>query len=318
MSSSRVGRILSLINLLQDTPRPLSAAEIHSRVPGYPESAASFHRQFERDKDELREMNLPLLMEPVPASDPPTMGYRLDRQGLDQPAANLDEDELEALNLAAAMVGFTGGLGQRAVFKLGGAAARVAQRIEVTDDPNLVSAFSAVVDRCRLRFGYRGEIREIDPVRIEFARGRWYLNGHDHDRDAQRWFRVGRMEAPLELDSPGSASTAHRPTEELTLDPWALPGENPPFYADVWFDSVAAIAVRGSVPDVEVVSDDEAGLVLRLEVHNTDGFRSWLLTFLDRAEVLSPPEQRKQMYEWLTSVVSSAHDDLAPRDGGPA
>lgn len=291
MSSSRVGRILSLINLLQDTPRPLSAAEIHSRVPGYPESAASFHRQFERDKDEFREMNLPLLMEPVPASDPPTMGYRLDRQGLDQPAANLDEDELEALNLAAAMVGFTGGLGQRAVFKLGGAAARVAQRIEVTDDPNLVSAFSAVVDRCRLRFGYRGERREIDPVRIEFARGRWYLNGHDHG--SRRSAVVPRRPngSPARVGFSGSASTAHRPAEELTLDPWALPGENPPFYADVWFDSVAAIAVRGSVPDVEVVSDDEAGLVLRLEVHNTDGFRSWLLTFLDRAEVLSPPNR---------------------------
>ena len=65
MTASRVERIVSLMNLLHDTRRPLSAQEIRARVPGYPAVDASFHRQFERDKDELRDMGVPLVVEPV-------------------------------------------------------------------------------------------------------------------------------------------------------------------------------------------------------------------------------------------------------------
>lgn len=303
MTTGRLERIVSLMNLLIDTRRPLAASEIHERVPGYPENDASFHRQFERDKEELRDMGLPLVIEPVPAADPPVTGYRIDRREVAQPEAGLDDDELEALNLAAAIVGFTGGLGRRAMFKLGGAAASVSQRAEVADDPNLVAVFSAVVDRCRLHLRYRGEERTIDPHRIEFARGRWYLRGFDHVRDAPRWYRVGRIEGAVRVEEPGSARPPMAPAAELTLDPWALPGDHPPITAEVWFDPVAAVGVRG-LPGAEVVSDDEHGLVLRLAVHHREGFRSWLLAFLDRAEVRQPAELRAWVVDWLEGVVA--------------
>ena len=51
-------RLLYLTMTLLQTPRPLTAAEIRVRVPGYPESRPSFRRAFERDKDELRELGI--------------------------------------------------------------------------------------------------------------------------------------------------------------------------------------------------------------------------------------------------------------------
>jgi proteasome accessory factor B len=314
MTASRVERIVSLMNLLHDTRRPLSAQEIRARVPGYPAVDASFHRQFERDKDELRDMGVPLVVEPVPAADPPLMGYRIDRRDFSQPAADLETDELEALNLAAAVVGFTGGLGRRAMFKLGGVAAAVDQRAEVADDPNLVTVFSAVVDRCRLHLRYRGEERSVDPYRIEFARGRWYLCGFDHHRGAVRWYRVGRIEGAVRADEPGTSDPPSTTPEELTLDPWALPGEHPPVTAEVWFDPVAAAGVRNELGGAEVVSDDADGFVVRLAVHHREGFRSWLLSFLDRAEVRAPDELRTLMAEWLTAVVAAGSQHAG--DGG--
>lgn len=305
MTSSRLERIVSLMNLLHDTVRPMSAQEIRARVSGYPDNDASFHRQFERDKDELRTMGVAVLVQPVPATDPPLLGYRIDRRDLTEPPPALDADEVEALNLAAAVVGFTGGLGRRAVFKLGGVAASVAQRAEVADDPNLVTVFSAVVDRCRLHLRYHGEDREIDPYRIEFARGRWYLNGFDHARGEPRWYRVGRIEGLVRAGEAGSAPSSPGAPADLTLDPWALPGEHPPVDAEVWFDPVAAAGVRADLDGAEVVSDDADGLVVRLAVHNREGFRSWLLTFLDRAEVRAPDELRDLMATWLADLVDA-------------
>lgn len=69
--------------------------------------------------------------------------------------------------------------------------------------------------------------------------------------------------------------------------------------AEVWFDPVAAAGIRDELPGADVVSEDASGLVIRLKVHNREGFRSWLLSFLDRAEVLSPPDLRDDMAKWL-------------------
>lgn len=312
MTAKRLERLVLLMDLLMDSPRPVSAAEIHTRVAGYPDNPASFKRQFERDKDELREMGVPLSLSEVPGVDPPVLGYRILRNEYALRDPGLAADELEALNLAAAVVGFSGGLGRRAMFKLGGGASGVETRAEVADDPNLVTVFSAVVARRRVALRYRGVDREIDPHRIQFARGRWYLQGYDHLRAGRRWYRLSRVEGTVvpvgELDAftppaPGGAA--------LRLDPWALTVDAEPVEVEVWLDPVAAVGARDDLGEAVVLADDDDGLVVRLTVHNREGFRSWLLSFLDRAEVLSPPEVRREVVAWLRRV---ADGDPAPAD----
>ena len=78
--SQKLERLLNLIAALLETPRALSAEEIRARVPGYPDEAGpTFRRAFERDKDDLREMGVPLRVETVPGTDPPQTGYRIPR-----------------------------------------------------------------------------------------------------------------------------------------------------------------------------------------------------------------------------------------------
>ena len=120
MTAERLERLVLLMDLLLDTARPLAGSEIRAKVGGYPDNDASFKRQFERDKDELREMGVPITVDAVPGSDPPVQGYRIRPGDYELRDPGLEPDELEALNLAAAVVGFTGGLGRRAMFKLGG------------------------------------------------------------------------------------------------------------------------------------------------------------------------------------------------------
>lgn len=305
MAVAKTERLLTLMSALLGAPRPVRAAELRDRVPGYPEDPDSFRRAFERDKEELREMGVPLLVEPVPGTDPPATGYRIRTADYELRDPGLDPDELEALNLAAAVVGTDGGTGQRALFKLGGGVAAGDPGTAIPADPDLVAAFSGVAERRTVAFRYRDVDRRVDPYRLEFLRGRWYLNGYDHVRAEERWYRMSRIEGRIEPVGPAGAF--HRPVEAvpgLQLDPWVLGGTTPAVTAEVWFDPAVAGAVRAELGGAEVVGDDAEGLVVALPVTNREGFRSWLLSFLDRAEVLGPPDLRAEVVGWLTDVAA--------------
>src|SRR6478609_7149155 len=174
MAISKVERLLSLMNVLLDAPRAVTAARIREQVPGYGDTESAFHRTFERDKDDLREMGVPLLVEEVSGSDPPIIGYRIRKDDYYLRDPGLEPDELDAINLAAATVGLEGGTGREALWKLGGTtSATTAERVaSLPADPDLLAAFQGVIERRVVRFTYRGVARTVNPYRLDFARGR--------------------------------------------------------------------------------------------------------------------------------------------------
>src|SRR6266540_658782 len=56
----KVERLVNLTALLLDTPRPLTLDEVAEMVPGYEASGESLRRMFERDKEELRGLGVPV------------------------------------------------------------------------------------------------------------------------------------------------------------------------------------------------------------------------------------------------------------------
>src|SRR3954471_16398747 len=123
MPPSRLERLLNLTAALLTAPRPLTAAEVAERVPGYPLPAGgpTFKRAFERDKDSLRDMGIPLVLAPIEGVDPPVEGYVIPRDQYELRDPGLEADELAALHLAAAAVELEGLRGSSALWKLGGA-----------------------------------------------------------------------------------------------------------------------------------------------------------------------------------------------------
>ncbi len=104
-----------------------------------------------------------------------------------------------------------------------------------------------------------------------------------------------------------SAGAFERPVEAvpgLQLDPWVLGGGAETVRAEVWFDPVVARTVRAELDPDSIRSDDDDGLVAMLDVANRDGFRSWVLTFLDRAEVRSPSALRDEIEAWLSAIAA--------------
>ncbi|HJM26843.1 MAG TPA: hypothetical protein QGF11_02640, partial [Acidimicrobiales bacterium] len=66
----KLERMLNLVAAMLATERPLSRQELRYRVGAgaYSDNDESFRRTFERDKEELRSMGLPLSLEPVPGT----------------------------------------------------------------------------------------------------------------------------------------------------------------------------------------------------------------------------------------------------------
>ena len=75
---AKLDRLLNLVAALIDTTVPLTADDIRERVPGYSkDSDDAFHRSFERDKDDLRELGIPIETVTVDHLEQPRAGYTI-------------------------------------------------------------------------------------------------------------------------------------------------------------------------------------------------------------------------------------------------
>ncbi len=194
---AKLERLLNLTAALLETTRPLSADELRLRVPGYPEAKTSFRRAFERDKEDLREMGIPLHLEPIERDGPPGRGLP-DPQGRVLPARPRPHRRRAGRAAPCRLDGPVGGQqGSEALWKLGARSAADADappRPRFRWIPHLATLFEAIRQRRQVRFTYRGQARAVDPARLGYERGRWYLTGHDHSRDGTRMFRLDRIE----------------------------------------------------------------------------------------------------------------------------
>ncbi|MEX2292491.1 MAG: WYL domain-containing protein [Acidimicrobiales bacterium] len=313
MSAAKLERLLNLTALLLDTPRPISAESIQSQIEGYPREQASFRRAFERDKDELRSMGIPLHVERVPGTMPAVDGYRIPREEYALRDPGLDSDELAALHLAASAVQVEGLPATEGLLKLGGLVSSSGGGdlgVHVTPlpaDPNLGVLFTAGASRTPVSLSYRSEARIVDPHRLDFQRGRWYLTGFDHLRGAPRNYRLDRIEGAVTLTDLPSFAAPHIDVPGQARGAWELGAEDP-IQAVIRIDGAQARwvvqhvgpdRVRGD-PALEGSEDDS--VVVELPVTNRSALRSFVLSFLEHAEILEPQELRDDLVRWLEQV----------------
>jgi predicted DNA-binding transcriptional regulator YafY len=311
-SAQRLSRLLNLYALLTETTRPLTARQIREQLDVEEgQSDAAFRRSFERDKEELRALGVELRVEEVITdADVPEQGYIVPRSARSLRVPDLEADELAALQLAVSLVRLEGADGASGLWKVGAAdgpedGSTREGIAALPAHPQLGPLFTAVAERRTARFAYRDEPRAVDPYRLDFARGRWYLLAFDHDRAAERWFRLDRMTGTPVLGPPDAFRPPSTDVPGSVPDPWSLPVDQP-VTARVAVDPAVAPIVRSLLGDEAVVEErDDGGLLVELEVSHRDGFRSFVLGFLEHVEVLSPPELRQHVVDWLEAVSAS-------------
>jgi proteasome accessory factor B len=219
VAAKKTERLLNLVICLLATRRYLTVQQIRDAVPGYDAgSEEAFRRMFERDKEELRELGVPLETGSNSHWDD-EVGYRIARRDYELPEIVLEPDEAAALGLAARLwqsaplAGPTGS----ALLKLRAAgietpegATGLEPRIGATE-PAFEDVLSAAVAGRRLRFAYRTaartgtEERHVEPWGVVSWHGRWYLVAHDLVREATRVFRLSRIVGTVSAEGPAGA-----------------------------------------------------------------------------------------------------------------
>ncbi|MBV9292491.1 MAG: YafY family transcriptional regulator [Frankiales bacterium] len=219
MAARRTERLLNLIICLLHTRSYLTAERIRELVQGYDEAPTdeAFKRMFERDKEDLRDLGIPLETGTNSAFDDDP-GYRIARRDYALPDITLEPGEATAVGLAVRMWS-SAAMGEpatRALRKLEAIGVEVAPLPEgLQPRVESGSAFprlaEAVHDGRVVTFDYRtaggGEPaqRTVEPWGVVCWRGRWYLVGHDRDRDATRVFRLSRLIGAPKLVGPKGA-----------------------------------------------------------------------------------------------------------------
>ncbi len=211
---SKVERLMNLVIALLSTHGYLTADRIRANVIGYAECPTdeAFSRMFERDKSELRDLGIPLETGRVSSVDP-AEGYRIKRGAYALPDIDLTPDEAAAVAVATKLWESPERIraAQTAVLKLRAAGVDVDAADEVTistgagptglrgSEEVLERLLSAVDAHRVVQFQHRPTpvgaytTRTVEPWGVVTARGRWYLVGHDRDRDATRVFRLSRI-----------------------------------------------------------------------------------------------------------------------------
>jgi predicted DNA-binding transcriptional regulator YafY len=304
----RVERLTTLLANLLDTSRALPVEEILERVPGYPPDTKSARRQFERDKELLRRIGVPVTVTPLDPLDDNLVGYRVRKDDYYLPDLDLTDDERVALHAAVSAVDLEGGKARDALLKLGGGEGDAAPRLAALEwAPELPALIEANRDRATATFTYRGKTRTLNPYSVLSRSGHWYVIGFDHASAEARSFRVDRIEGGVKVGAPASFEppASFNALEVLGSEPWRY-GDEEVVDAEVLVDAERAAWVGTQFGEDRAERRPDGSVVLRMKVTNREAFRSFVLGFLDHAEVLGPPRLRAEIIDWLEAIANGA------------
>jgi proteasome accessory factor B len=319
MAAERTERLINLVICLLHTRSYITAERLREIIPGYGEAKSdeAFKRMFERDKEDLRDLGIPLETGTLSSFDD-EIGYRIGRNDYALPDLALEPDEAAAVALAARMwtSAALGAPATRALRKLEAAG------VELTALPEGLqprvgaggTGFPAVAEAVRegrlLTFDYRGAndaepaARKVEPWGVVWWHSRWYLVGNDLDRQAPRVFRLSRIAGePKAIGQPGAV------TVPTNVDLRALVAANDPrdtgAQARVKVRHDHAIGLRRQTIDI---SHEEGWDIITVPCPDPYRLAEQVLGYGPDAVLLSPPEARDIVVRRLEALATAKAD----------
>ncbi|MBI9116161.1 helix-turn-helix transcriptional regulator [Sanguibacter suaedae] len=320
-STPPAARLLNLVIALMNTSGRMTKDEIRSSVAGYDDATSTdaFERMFERDKDALRDMGVPIVAVDT-GGHSQDAGYRIDKDAYALAELDLTPAEVGVLSLAAQFWQDTAlhvdtaraltklrsvpGAGDDGTDTIAGLSPRVRP---------LAGAYEPLLDAITARrvvtFTYRaastGQVRTrtVEPWRVA-VRGGWYLLGHDRDRDAPRSFRLTRVEGTVHPTGPPGAFTPPADVDVDTLIGLATPEPTLHALLAVRPERASALRARATThpdhADNPVVPGRD---VLRVHFTTLSAAVHEIAGYGDAIVVLDPPDLRDAVVTHLTTAL---------------
>jgi proteasome accessory factor B len=230
VTAQKAERLMNLTICLLVARTNITKERIRQAVEGYHDlTDEAFNRMFDRDKEELRLLGVPIEVAAVERAFDDEVGYRIPRDKFELPEVTLEADEAAVVGLAArvwqdARLASATSQGLRKLRAAGvdvdEAALAILEPQLVSDEPAFDAVLEAVTDRIPIGFEYRSSgaaettSRRFEPWGIGSWHGHWYVVGHDRDKEAPRMFRVSRIVGEVtKLGEPGEVV----PPEDLDV-----------------------------------------------------------------------------------------------------
>ena len=229
--SRKSERLVNLTIALLATKRPISKSEIFSRVAGYEGSPEAMERMFERDKEQLRSIGVPLQTKVIDSYFDDELGYLIDSS---QYSIDLGQVDSHDVALMAMAIKILEGDNNELLLRIR-SLHQEDESLPLASLPIVASAqiaelVSAIENRSFVSFEYADNenhirLRTVAPYHLYSERGDWYLLSKDSDKDDYRNFKLSRIRSDIRLtgktgyDIPADYLTLieRRPQKETTL-----------------------------------------------------------------------------------------------------
>ena len=311
-------RMVNLVALLLDARRPLTFERIRELLPAYAQGdLASAKRMFERDKDALRDLGVPVELAPTDAWEVEE-GYVIPRGQYYLPEIEFTAEEISAL-FVAAQTGEPGAPAEQAMRKLlygaeGGvitpSGPLLAARSE-SEEASLRAILEAIGSQASIRFGYKtaagaASERHVDPYGLVTRTGNWYVVGLDRERGEIRSFRLSRLATGVEDAGEGSAPPAgFQAASHVREGPFEADPDGEP--ARVALSPEVAWWATGGLGATQAQTAREDGWVeVTVADRPLEVLASWILSLGPDAEALSPPALREEVVRRLEAALDAA------------
>ena len=325
MTAWKSERLLNLVIMLLVSRTYVTKDRIRQVIEGYDKTNDdAFEKMFERDKDELRALGIPIELGHVDKFFEDEQGYRIKRDAFELPEVDLSPDEAAVLGLAARVWQHAGlaAATSSALVKLRAAGHHVdrealdaLQPRVVADEPAFDDMWEMTISRTPVRFGYRraGAIeateRHLEPWGVVTSRERWYVVGHDRDRGEPRMFRLSRIVGDVRADGrPGSFEVP--PGTDVRALTASLEPHRTPTSATLLVRRGSAALLRRRSQEVEesVPGPDDRTTWDRLTVSTdaVDDLAEEVLAHLGDVVAVAPPAVRDLVVTRLTQLSGAA------------
>jgi proteasome accessory factor B len=317
MSKQKTERLLSVVVCLLSSQRYLTASQIRDAVPGYPDSFDAFKRMFERDKDELRELGIPL--ETGTNNPDEETGYRISRQAYELPEIVLEPDEAAVLGLAARVWrrAELAGAAAGGLLKLRAAGIDAEETTQPGIEPRLQTGeaafgplWEAVRDARPVSFGYVAagrtmpQTRSLEPWGVVNRHGRWYVAGFDRDRGEERVFRLSRIEGAVTFTGPpGSVVVPEGTDVHKTVQAWdaTTPSVRT---AELRIRSGTGLGLRRRATSDEPAAGQDGWDLVRAPFSDAGWYADYIASFGADVVVVEPVDLREAVIRRLKGALA--------------
>ena len=324
MTARKSERLLNLLITLLVSRSYVSKGRLREVIEPYRDAGSeAFEKMFERDKEELRSLGVPIEVGHLDRAFDDEPGYRIQRSAFELPEIELTPEEAAVVGLAA-RVWQHAGLAEAtsdALVKLKAAgvdvdreALHVVEPQLSAEEPAFGPCWEAARTRTAIRFDYRGSAdarastRHLQPWGVVSFQGRWYVVGLDTDREAPRLFRLSRVHGDVVLDRAAGSFVVPEDVDVHRLTQSLAPTHEERF-ARLLLRSGAAAGLRRRALPAEGVDSEASGPTGwdRVEVpyRATDAFVEEVLGSGADVVVEAPFEVRETVVARLRELVAA-------------